>query len=430
MFVKVLVKTFVLLICCCYCDTHEQACDREPEEYILNFPRQDNPLNVEVVEPLSKNYIITLGDWGASTTHEDYDDDNVKIQQQVSKLLNDFYNSQNEKGFNLLFIITVGDNFYRTGVTDCSIDNGAKFKDSWKDVYGEALTSVPWLSVFGNHDWGDDDAYALCPWNNNKTKIRKEYIRENGKTETIHYGSNQLNKDKGGCNPNFYYLPDFSYYYSLNFNDLLNFELIQMETTGYACPGVIGGGFGNNKVFNQCGGIKTACNYMKKIGKASQNLLIERAKHSPNKNFLISQHYPGARSRQFASMFKSHRYKNGSIKSQERNEKVWSIFGHSHYQACLSKDKITKECNQILTGGGGGCCSPQFTLKGFYVIGFDDQGSMIQPYQFHDKEISCQYPCNTIQNSVLIYCMIGTVCLQLIAVCAYSFCCKIKDKLL
>ena len=49
-------------------------------------------------------------------------------------------------------------------------------------------------------------------------------------------------------------------------------------------------------------------------------------------------------------------------------------------------------CDSILTGGGGGCCS-DVSLRGFFVIDFDENGQMAQPYKYDDSTISCEYPC-------------------------------------
>ena len=199
------------------CDSYE-----EPNEYIFSFNRDENPLNIGVVQPLSRNYIITIGDWGSDSKAT-----NTKpIQQAVASLLKTFYFSQKEQGYNLLFIASVGDNFYYSGQT-CATD---QFKEFWSDIYGDELTGdITWLAIYGNHDFGDDDPYALCAWNNTKY-----YNEETG----IPYAANQLNKDKGGCNPDNYYIPDFSYYYKIS--QLLNFELIGLDTNSYWCPFQIG----------------------------------------------------------------------------------------------------------------------------------------------------------------------------------------------
>eukprot|EP01065_Artemidia_motanka_P008037 TRINITY_DN14016_c0_g1_i1.p1 TRINITY_DN14016_c0_g1~~TRINITY_DN14016_c0_g1_i1.p1 ORF type:complete len:373 (+),score=95.96 TRINITY_DN14016_c0_g1_i1:488-1606(+) len=68
-----------------------------------------------------------------------------------------------EKGAGLVkFVVNVGDSFYCDGVTG---DGDPKWQSYWKDVYGDAdpsrdLTSLPWYSVYGNHDMGNQDP---CP---------------------------------------------------------------------------------------------------------------------------------------------------------------------------------------------------------------------------------------------------------------------------
>ena len=350
----------------------------EPNEYILSFPREDNALNISVVTPLSKNYIITLGDWGAASTAQDA----IAVQKVVAEKLKSFYESRKSLGYNLLFIAVVGDNFYWTG-QNCENE----FDQHWSEIYGSNLTQndgIKWLGVYGNHDWGNSDPYALCAWNNTKYT---------NKTTGIPYAANQLNKDKGGCNPSSYWIPDFSYYYTIS--NLLNFELIGLETTYYFCPQELGGGHGNNLVFKNCetakrdddkkNGIDIGCNYLQKINNASEELLLSRAKYSKNKNFLLMQHYP-EESERLLNFFIANR-------DPDNISKAWSIFGHAHDQKCKAYDSETGECAHIETGGGGGCCGLEFTTRGFYVIGFDDDGIMTQPYQFNDSAISCQYPC-------------------------------------
>ena len=83
----------------------------EPSQYILSYPTQDNPLNITVVKPIEKNYIITIGDWGAN--HDSVED--RQVQKKVADIMNAFYESQKAKGMNLLFVAAVGDNFYWTG---------------------------------------------------------------------------------------------------------------------------------------------------------------------------------------------------------------------------------------------------------------------------------------------------------------------------
>ena len=189
----------------------------EPSKYILDFPTNDNPLNIKVVSPSNLNYFLTIGDWGAPSGQSTYEG----VQRAVANKMKSFYESQKAKGMNLLFVAAVGDNFYWTG------QNCDEYASDWVNMYGTELTSVPCLAIMGNHDWGNSDQYALCAWNNPR------YTSPSG----IPYASNALNKDKKGCNPNMFYMPDFGYYYTIN---ELNFELIGLDENYSDCPGGLG----------------------------------------------------------------------------------------------------------------------------------------------------------------------------------------------
>merc|ERR1712228_756567 len=95
---------------------------------------------------------------------------------------------------------------------------------------------------------------------------------------------------------------------------------------------------------------------------------------------------------------------------------VWTVFGHSHVQQCNGHDAVSGECNVILSGGGGGCCL-EHSLRGFYVIGFNDEGRMIQPFMFNDTALSCQYPCDDRIEMTAEY-MMGA---------GFETCCNTKD---
>eukprot|EP01084_Bolivina_argentea_P237537 399195_1 len=354
MFIAVFISAYLCL---------SHAIMPEPEKYILSFPTMDNPMNITIVSPPEKNYFMLIGDWGA----HDEDATDVKVQTAVAQKMISFYNQQKQNGYNLLFVAALGDNFYHSG------QNCAYYQNRWLNMYGEIAANHPWLVIMGNHDWGFDDANAMCAWG-------APNIRFIDPVTNIPYAANQINADKKGCNPHNYYLPDFGYFYSLN---ELNFEFIGIDQSTHDCPGGIGGGYGNDKVFKNCGNEKIGCNYLQKIANASEQMMIQRAASSNNSNFIISQHYPSQGSR-LLNTFKANRKNNG------KNDIIWSIFGHTHKQECVHKNGNV--CDEIMTGGGGGCCV-DFTLRGFYVIGFDEDGNMIQPLEFNDPAISCEYPC-------------------------------------
>lgn len=61
------------------------------------------------------------------------------------------------------FVLNAGDNFYPGGVSQAcqrgsyqlAMDDATnQFKEVFKEMYGETVAGVPWLSVLGNHDFG------------------------------------------------------------------------------------------------------------------------------------------------------------------------------------------------------------------------------------------------------------------------------------
>jgi len=347
----------------------------EPSKYILSFPLIPNPMNVSVnTEDLSKNYILIIGDWGA----QDEATTDVKVQTAIAEKMKTFYENEKKDGMNLLFVGTVGDNFYYDG------QNCDYWEKRWTNMYGD-LINYPWLAVFGNHDWGIDDPEAMCAFGVSTPK----YINP---TTGIPYAANQINKyPTKGCNPENYYIPDFGYYYTI---PELNFEWIALEESVTICPDDMGD---SNYKYCDNGSSKVGCEYLGKMRDASEDMMISRANSSNNTNFVISQHYPQNGNR-LVDDFKKARSSAGKTRSKDL---VWSVYGHTHEQDC-KRQSSDGNCDSMLTGGGGGCCSTK-TLRGFWVIGFDSNGQMTQPYKYNDPSISCEYPCGaTFTNNEII----------------------------
>jgi hypothetical protein len=345
---------------------YDGTCDHPPptSNYVLNIPDQklDNYLKIDVNNKNPENnYFIILGDWGAGG----FSASCINAQKQVAKAMLDFYNNQKSKGKNLLCIITVGDNFYDTGLS--SLDN---FKSQWKDIYGELATDHIWFAIMGNHDWGNADSSCLCPDNDpNAKNIKGQY-----------YKCNQLNTDKGGIRPpgigikGGYHMPDFAYNYRI---DDLDFELIGISNSVVDCPGGIGGGGeggGATQTFGKCGSPQKACDKLRSIHNAGIKLIQDRAQNSKAKNILIFNHYPGSACDELRQTFIS--------KSTVPNQTVICAGGHTHSQGCLKTDYNGMGCLSIQSGGGGGCCpttcqNPDPNIFGFYVGEFDSNKNLV-----------------------------------------------------
>ncbi|KAG9307545.1 hypothetical protein G9A89_023110 [Geosiphon pyriformis] len=58
--------------------------------------------------------------------------------------------------FHTNFIVNVGDNFYLDDMyayDGVNTENDEKFQKVWLDVYTGSLSTIPWYTVAGNHDW-------------------------------------------------------------------------------------------------------------------------------------------------------------------------------------------------------------------------------------------------------------------------------------
>jgi predicted MPP superfamily phosphohydrolase len=83
----------------------------------------------------SLNFLV-LGDWGRNG---EYFQKDVALQMSKAAATID---SQ--------FVITVGDNFYPTGVQSTQ---DPQWKASFEDVYSSYHLQAPWYVVLGNHDY-------------------------------------------------------------------------------------------------------------------------------------------------------------------------------------------------------------------------------------------------------------------------------------
>lgn len=301
-------------------------------------------MNIKVKSSRSENYFLILGDWGKAGGPG-------SCQLAVATRMRAYVKEQKLRGKHLLFIASVGDNFYWTGATP------EAWERTWSQPYGvhdpsSPLYQIPWLSLYGNHDFGNNDPHAFCP---------HLYPRK-----ILHgqpYSSHQLNRDKFPDRPHFtekYWLPDYNYHYELPAADL---EVIVVDTNGKVTPDIIGGDQGGrNKADANCSGQAISQDFLEKIAQSGEDLVIERAKQNTAGTILLLQHYPGKCPRET--------FENALPASRKEKVKVLCAYGHEHTQGCEKKDK-SGMCIDILTGGGGGCCGPIVDLAGFTAVHLD-----------------------------------------------------------
>merc|ERR1719436_261052 len=88
---------------------------------------------------------LVVGDWG-------YDDEshwvNINGDVCVKAIAEKMRKTMEELG-DVRFVINVGDSFYPSGVAS---KDDPQWQKKWRDVFPESVRSVPWYSVYGNHD--------------------------------------------------------------------------------------------------------------------------------------------------------------------------------------------------------------------------------------------------------------------------------------
>jgi len=313
--------------------------------YVNNY-NAHNPLNIKVAAAREDNYFIILGDWGKS-------DGPGPCQVAVAEKIKTYVKEQSAAGKNLLFIATVGDNFYWSGVKPYS------WELSWEAPYGpndpdSPLFEVPWLATLGNHDYGDNDPWACCP------NAQAEAMAVAGAQA---YGSQQLNADKNPKRPastKRYWLPDYNYHYVLPEADL---EVISVDTNFFHMHELGGEPAGHMESFSGCGGGEVARGFMATVAKAGQELLKERAAKGYVKTVVILQHYP--------KLCQKDIFYDALPDWRKASTKVLCAYGHIHEQKCEGTD-ADGNCNVVLTGGGGGCCKPVIESAGFTAVSLTD----------------------------------------------------------
>jgi len=247
-------------------------------------------------------------------------------------MMRTYASKQQQQGNKLLFVLSAGDNFYYTGLSKNSMDY--QFQHQWKSVYG-SLTEVPWLGVYGNHDYGDSDPGCAC-----------------GKE------CNQFNSAGRPAGTENFWIPDYYWHYLI---PEVQLEVVGLDTNAVDAYNLGGGGChqGASKTCKVCGGVGNIENFLRGKQSAGEAYMDRRARETSATTVAILQHYPNEGIPQ--------RYKSRFEKNNGYKAKVLSAYGHAHDQECDGT------CDVILTGGGGGYIDHGEYL-GFTVVHLTDNG--------------------------------------------------------
>ena len=152
--------------------------------------------------PDSLNFLV-FGDWGRRG-----ETDQKEVAGQMAKAAMDI---------NAKFVISVGDNFYESGVT--SVED-KHWKQSFENVYTAPSLQVPWYVIMGNHDY-----HANCD-----AQIAYSQISPRWKMPARYYlQSHQIDKD---VTADFFYLdttPMVRVYYDRFFEEPTYHQVITQD---------------------------------------------------------------------------------------------------------------------------------------------------------------------------------------------------------
>jgi len=255
------------------------------------------------------------------------------------------------------FIINVGDSFYPHGVKSKSDHQWAH---KWRAIYHKKLRSVPWYSVYGNHDFQHDP--CACA----------EYHH--------HCAQHNANKD----NHRFFFMPNFSYTVH---HPEFDMEVIGLELNKYQTG--IGWNAKKFRLFENPHPKFSDCEITRCPKHCHQNahrraeeafhLFHHRRQHSPAKNLLVFSHYP-------TEYFRGAPHFIDGLR--DPSKKITYFGGHRHDVDKYSMRSIHPNVGWLVGGGGGWSCDG--SRQGF-VVGTVDEDREVQTHSIIlPKHVCCK----------------------------------------
>ena len=254
---------------------------------------------------------LVLGDWGWDPKV------NGNVGSRCQRLIAEKMDQTMRELGDVKFIINVGDSFYPAGVRS---RDDSQWNSKWRGVYSSQLRSVPWYSVYGNHDYYVDP--CSC------SSDDKACAQVNG---------DHANRDR-------FYMPAASWnlalpeldaeVVALDFNHFWSKETCVHSKCKGACPGILSGRF-NRAV----------------------ELFNRRVAESTARTLLIFSHYP-------TDYLGSHPDILAKLRDNTRHH-IEYFGGHRHNVDQRSTRSISPNNNWLVGGGGGWSCDGQ--EQGFVV---------------------------------------------------------------
>lgn len=265
--------------------------------------------------PQRRASFLVLGDWGWDVAIHAKTMPGNDCQRAIADLM---LVKMEELG-DVKFVINVGDSFYPDGL---NVKDDPQWDAKWRNIYAKKLRSVPWYSVYGNHDFHHDP--GAC---------------SSDPAEGL-----QINTDIN--NQDVFYMPDYTYYVE---HPELDMEVLAMDA--------------NNLVLPECSHSPCPAKcHRHLLARANQSMELfnKRLKESHAKNFVTFSHYP-------SDFF----WRNPAFLNQLRSTSKhnMSYFGGHRHNTDQTSTAKTGPHDWLVGGGGGWSCDGM--EQGFVVVEID-----------------------------------------------------------
>jgi len=292
---------------------------------------------------------LVIGDWGFDEkSHGNVNDTDCQ------KAIADAMERKMEELGDVQFIINVGDSFYPSGVKS---KDDPQWDTKWRNIFPRTVRSVPWYSVYGNHDYHIDP----CSCSSDPADCA------------------QVNWDID--DRDYFYMPGYNWYKA---HPELNLEVVGLDLNKYFA-GWNRSMKASDLVFEDCQWSKCKQDCLgNSDARAIQgfNLFADRFEHSPFKNLLVFSHYP-------TDYFSSVPDFLANLSRADKHDIVY-VGGHRHNVDNTSTWNTSPNQNWVVGGGGGWSCDGP--SQGFLVVTIDADYNMHTTPELVDYNICCPPP--------------------------------------
>lgn len=272
--------------------------------------------------PQRRASFLVLGDWGWDANIHDGKMDTNGCQRAIADMM---LLKMEELG-DVKFVVNLGDSFYPDGLR---VQEDPQWNEKWRNIYAKKLRSVPWYSVYGNHDYHHDP----------------------GACSSDPAAGLQINADIQ--NTDVFFMPNYTYFVE---HPELDLEVLGMDANYLVAE-------------EECSSSRCPARCRKQLSaraKHSMDLFGWRMQKSRAKNFVTFSHYP-------SDFFWGNPSFLEQLRGHTSNRRIAYFGGHRHNTDQHSTAK-TGPHDWLVGGGGGWSCDGM--EQGFVVVEIDHDFDM------------------------------------------------------